>query len=128
MATFMDMIQAMMAQGGGGPTPEAAPTPMPGNPGRPMPNPMGTPTPMPGMPGRTGAPYGQPSQHLEEGDAMALLALLASVVGARQNQPDAGDVYDYHNSNGDPGIMGLFGSNPPPLRQPPPGVNRRRGF
>jgi len=43
--------------------------------------------------------------------------------------PDAGDVYDYHNSNGDPGLLGLFGSpDPVPLLRPPAGINpRRRG-
>jgi hypothetical protein len=30
--------------------------------------------------------------------------------GALSNQPDAGDLYDYQYSNGDPGIRGLFGS------------------
>ncbi len=43
--------------------------------------------------------------------------------------PDAGDLYDYQYSNGDPGLIGLFGSpDPVPLRQPPPGVSRRRGY
>jgi hypothetical protein len=40
--------------------------------------------------------------------------------------PDVGDLYDYHNADGDPGITGLFGSNPVPLRQPPPGIDQRR--
>lgn len=42
---------------------------------------------------------------------------------------DAGDMYDYGNEMyGDP-LTALFGGVPKPqLRQPPPGVNRRKGY
>lgn len=66
------------------------------------------------------------------GDDAALMALLMAMMQGQQQSramaPDAGDLFDMNFSNGDPGIMGLFGSNPPALRTPPPGVSKRRGY
>ena len=126
---FMDFLR----QNAGGPTPTGAPTPgpLPGS------VPMGTPEDAGG----------------EDHELMMLLMMLAQAIEQRQSgmpddqaspmqrpnmagtgnpllggAPDAGDLLDTNNEMAGNPLAGLFGQAPLPLRQPPPGVSKRRGY
>jgi hypothetical protein len=103
-SSFLQFMQQMMAQGGGGPMPEPAPTP-----------PMGTQTEGVSMAPRIGEPGG-------DTDIVNLLRMLMAV----SMRGKAGDLYDANNEMGGSPVQGLFGQAPVPLRQPPPGIDQRR--
>lgn len=111
MAGFLDFVRAMkmLADTEGGPLPEAAPTP-----------PV-APRNMAALLAllQSGAEAGRPNRM--GGPMLGGGSGPVNLMG----RPDAGDLYDYNYSNGDPGLLNLFGSAPPERRVDGPRPNRR---
>ena len=115
MATFQEFMRQMMANGDGGPMPEPAPTP------------GSDPLKILLMLLQQGAD----ASRGERAQTSPLQPFAPGMGGPLSlgGSPDAGDLYDFNYSNGDPGLLGLFGSGDPvPLRQPAPGINPRRPY